>query len=213
MQTSTRDLMQAKKDSPPVAPSPSYNMGNVHQGIYTTDPPAPMFTYGAPSAPFPLHISQTSNFSTESSQHKTSTTETQVTPTLIPGQLITSKNKIMNKNLRTNKRFGGDKMIRRQSLKPNCHETRRYRIYYKNGEENFRIFKIEGTSSNKGCIGDYQPGGVCIIARGDIVGRFSDVGSDSRDLGCWSYFVMNGKQGKNCGSLQATMSCKIEEQE
>eukprot|EP00957_Ditylum_brightwellii_P084755 6444626-Ditylum_brightwellii.AAC.1 len=78
MQASLKDLMQAKKDSPLVAPPPSYNMGNLHQRVYTTYPTAPMFAYGAPSAPFPLHISQTSSFSTKSSQHKMSPTETQV---------------------------------------------------------------------------------------------------------------------------------------
>eukprot|EP00957_Ditylum_brightwellii_P197231 15026668-Ditylum_brightwellii.AAC.1 len=47
----------------------------------------------------------------------------------------------------------------------------------------FKTFKTKGTSSNKGCIGDYQQEGVCIMARGDIVGRISDAGSDSRGLG------------------------------
>eukprot|EP00957_Ditylum_brightwellii_P065064 4935097-Ditylum_brightwellii.AAC.1 len=125
---------------------------------------------------------------------------------------------IRNKNLRSNKRFGGDEKIKEEgtfrSLLQNsnsikmlsAHEAFAHKFEFvekvqidvwavpetklpwnqkiqnllqKLGRKQFKTFKIKGTSSNEGCIGDYQP-----------------EGSDSRGLGQWSYFVMNGKQGK-----------------
>eukprot|EP00957_Ditylum_brightwellii_P154668 11772057-Ditylum_brightwellii.AAC.1 len=89
-------------------------------------------------------------------------THNQATPTLIPGQLITSKNKIRNKNLWLNKRFGGDEWIKEEGT---------FRFWLQNPNSTKMLSMHEDFAHKlefveKGCIGDYQPGGVCIIARG-----------------------------------------------
>eukprot|EP00957_Ditylum_brightwellii_P096494 7349277-Ditylum_brightwellii.AAC.1 len=64
------------------------------------------------------------------------------------------------------------------------------------GRKKFYTFKVEGTSSTEGSIGNYQPGGVGLLARGDIVGHISNEGSNARGLGRWSHLVFNGQYGK-----------------
>eukprot|EP00957_Ditylum_brightwellii_P133048 10145256-Ditylum_brightwellii.AAC.1 len=59
------------------------------------------------------------------------------------------------------------------------------------GRKQFYTFKVEGTASTEGSISTYQPGGVCIFVRGDIVGRINNTDSDTRGVGRWSYITVN----------------------
>eukprot|EP00957_Ditylum_brightwellii_P197409 15041024-Ditylum_brightwellii.AAC.1 len=64
------------------------------------------------------------------------------------------------------------------------------------GLKKFGIFKTIGTSSLEGTIGTSQPGGVRLLARGNIVRQISQTGTDNRGLGRRCYFVLNGQYNK-----------------
>eukprot|EP00957_Ditylum_brightwellii_P122731 9359594-Ditylum_brightwellii.AAC.1 len=52
-------------------------------------------------------------------------------------------------------------------------------------------FKAVGASRLEGTIGTSQPGGMCLLTRGDKVGCIAQVSQDSRGLDCWCDTVLN----------------------
>eukprot|EP00957_Ditylum_brightwellii_P129355 9867508-Ditylum_brightwellii.AAC.1 len=53
------------------------------------------------------------------------------------------------------------------------------------GRKICRSFKCSGASSDNACVGKYQPGGVGLLARGNIVGRINKAEVDNSGLGRW----------------------------
>eukprot|EP00957_Ditylum_brightwellii_P086669 6595256-Ditylum_brightwellii.AAC.1 len=51
-------------------------------------------------------------------------------------------------------------------------------------------------SSLEGTIGTSQPGGIGLLAQGNIVGQILQTGTDNRGLGWWCYFVLNVQYNK-----------------
>ena len=57
------------------------------------------------------------------------------------------------------------------------------------------LVKLLTSSCDDPTYGRYQPGGVCLTARKNIVGRIGDNGSDPTGLGRWAYLTLQGKAG------------------
>eukprot|EP00957_Ditylum_brightwellii_P066726 5063154-Ditylum_brightwellii.AAC.1 len=71
------------------------------------------------------------------------------------------------------------------------------------GTDVYGNFKLEGSSSDDPCVGNYQPGGIALYTGGNAVGRICKSGVDASGLGIWAYICLNDQYKKKIWVIRA----------